>query len=76
LTEIGSKLLHKHFFALPGKRTIGALAVGNDQITAWEFEVFNGLLTADSHDLKLCQSNRIGVFAGPASQEQMVKKQA
>lgn len=54
---------------------IGVQAFGNDQLTVWEFEVFNGLITADGHVLKLCRSNRIGVFTGPASQEQMVKKQ-
>lgn len=86
LTGVGVELFHKYFFSLRSKQRvevtigvntikyIGVQAVDNDQITIWEFELFNGVVTSDSIDGGLYQSGSVGVISGPASQEQNVAK--
>ncbi len=86
LTGEGAKLFHKYIFALRSKQRvediigantikyIGVHAVDNDQITVWQFEVFNGLVVSNSIDEGFDKSGSVGVISGPASQEQNVVK--
>ena len=86
LTEAGSELFHKYFFSLHSKRRvdvsigvntieyIGVQALDNDQITIWEFKLFNGVVTSGSLDQGFNKSSSVGVVSGPASQEQNVFK--
>jgi len=84
LTKTGSEAFNKYFFALRsknrveniiGNRTVvytGVQAVDNDQLTIWEFEVFNGLVLSNSADEGFHNSSSVGVISGTLSQEKKV----
>lgn len=86
LTGKGAELFHKYFFSLRCKQRveviigantikyIGVQAVDNDQLTVWQFEVFNGLVVSNGIDEGFDKSGSVGVITGPASQEQNVVK--
>ena len=84
LTEFGADMFHKYFFSLNPKNRIeheigvktmkylGVQAVDNDQITIWQFEVYNGLVTSSNAEDGFNKSSCIGVITGPRSHEQVV----
>ncbi|KAF0190849.1 MAG: hypothetical protein FD165_2407 [Gammaproteobacteria bacterium] len=86
LTGKGAELFHEYFFALRSKQRvevtigantikyIGVQAIDNDQLTVWQFEVFDGLVVSNSIDEGFYKSGSVGVMTGPASQKQNVGK--
>lgn len=84
LTEFGADMFHKHFFSLNSKHRVeleigaktikylGVQAVDNDQITIWQFDVYNGLVTSSSVEDGFNKSSCIGAITGPRSNEQGV----
>jgi len=79
LTKFGKEMFHQHLFSLRAKnrvneiignetvKYIGVQAVDDNEITVWEFEIYNGLVVANSIDKGFHKSTSIGAISGPPS---------
>ena len=79
LSEFGKKMFHQHLFSLRAKNRVnevignntvkytGVQAVDSNQITVWEFEIYNGLVVSNSAEEGFHKSTSIGAISGPPS---------